>query len=313
MMIDRAFLILCSLLLNAALAGPRRWYVALGLATVARYPAAWIRDAERRLNRDHRSFKERESRGMVLVVFVLAASLVLGAAGNWLLQRNFHFLEILFIGLLLPVRPTWDCVSQIRQGLHGGDLAKAKQALEDTAWKHHALMDEYGVARAGIEMLAVHFSEKILAPVLWYLVLGLPGLLMSKAIYLLQETLVRPGDSGQGFGKAARQAHAVLHYIPSRLAAVFWLAACVFMPAAKLRRAARQVSDGMKGRTPQAMSLLAAASVLGMSLGGPNSVYAQGGWIGNGTPKPMAADVKRGLMFFAVLHLFLFVFVGVLI
>src|SRR5687767_5653289 len=75
---ERAVLVLSALLLNAFLAGPPRWYEALGLGKLSRLCAHIVRDAERRLNRDHRSASEREMRGILLVALVIIAALLGG-------------------------------------------------------------------------------------------------------------------------------------------------------------------------------------------------------------------------------------------
>jgi adenosylcobinamide-phosphate synthase len=306
---ERAVLLISALVLNAVIAGPRRWYAPLHASRLTAYPARLIRSAERKLNREHRSEGERETRGLVLVITVVTASALLGLVLGWLFQSHFGFAELLLLIFFLPVRPTWDCVAQIRRSLAAGNLPGARDALADSVWRHHALMDEYGVARAGIEMLAVHFSEKIVAPALWYLLLGLPGLLISKAIYMMQEALALP-VGGHGFGGPARKAHALLHYIPARIASILWLFAGLFLPGANPSRAAKQIGAGLITDAPQALSVRSAAAVLDVSLGGAVSVYAGQEWYGGGTARPLHTDVKRGLYAFVLLNLFAFILAG---
>jgi len=306
---ERSLFALCALLLNVVLAGPRQWYGAFGLSDWFRTPATLVRDAERKLNREHRSLKEREWRGALLTSLVLAGSLIAGWFFGWLFRHGLEFAELLVLTAALPVRPTWDRVSQLRKNLYAGNLQAARQALAGTAWRHHALLDEYGLGRAGIELLAVNFSEKIVAPVFWYLLLGLPGLFASKSLALLQETLTQRGGA-EGFGKAARSVHYWLHYLPSRLAALLWLAASLFLPWVKLRETAKQIAGGVNGAAPQIVSLLSAAAVLKLTLGGPASIYAQR-WIGSGTSRPASSDVKRALYVFALLDLLLFILLGI--
>ncbi len=303
---ERAVLVLCALLLNLLLAGPPKWFEALGLGRLTRWPAVLVRMLERRLNRERRSSEERRLRGALLVGMALGGGLLVGALLNWLFQYNLRFIELLLVALLLPVRPSWDTAAQIRYGLYTGNPSMARAALEHTVWRHHALLDEHGLARAGIELLAVHFAEKIFAPALAYVLFGLPGLFISKAVYVLRETLPRTGDE---FARATQAAHYALHYIPARVACVLFLAAAFFMPSVKAGEAVRKLSPAINRAAPQEIALLSAASVLKLSLGGPTSAYAQA-WIGDGTPKPTAYDVKRALQLFAFLHLLLLVLFG---
>lgn len=306
---ERAVLILSALLLNAVFAGPARLFDALGLMPFFRYPAGKVRDLERRLNRDHRPHSEREMRGVLLVGVVIIAALILGTFLDWLFSHNLQFMGLLLVALLLPVRPTWDCAWSIRKYLVSGDLRQARDALKETAWRHHALLDEYGVARAGIELIAVQFSEKIFAPAMWYILFGLPGFLASKSVYVLQENLSRPSEEN-GFARATTLVHYFLHYIPSRIAAVLWLGAAFFVPGASAAEAAKQLTPFIERAGPHKMALLSAASVLGLGLGGPGSIYVHEEWVGSGTVKPGAYDVRRALYVFVLLHLMLFVLFG---
>jgi len=306
---ERAILVLGALLFNAIFAGPRRVVAQLGLSRVTRIPVGLIRGLERKLNREHRSLSEREVRGAVLVAVALVLSLFVGKmlAG---LTHGLLFFELLIVALALPVRPTWDLVSQIRGSLRRGDLTAARQALAGTPWRYHAVMDDYAVARAAIEILAVHFSEKILAPALWYIAFGLPGLLASKSITLMQETLMQPLAGETGFNKATRVADYIMHYVPSRLAAILWLAVMMFLPSVKLRDVTKLVAARFATAAPQYLSVLSAASVLKLALGGPTSIYAPAGWVGIGTARPTHVDIKRAQYLFALLHLFLFILIG---
>lgn len=306
---ERAILVLGALLLNAVFAGPRRVVAQLGLGRITRVPVVLIRDLERKLNRDHRSLAEREVRGMVLVVAALVLSLLAGRIAA-VVTRDLPFLELLVVALALPVRPTWDLASDIRNKLRRGDLPGARQALEGTPWRYHAVMDEYAVARAAIETLSVHFSEKILAPALWYVMFGLPGLFASKCVTMMQETLMQPLAGEAGFNKAARVADYGMHYLPSRLAALFWMVAMMFLPAKKMRDISKPIAEGLFTAAPQVLSVLSAALVLKLSLGGPTSIYAPAGWVGIGTARPTHIDIRRAQYLFALLHLFLFILFG---
>ena len=50
-----------------------------------------------------------------------------------------------------------------------------REAVRHIVGRDPASLDAHGVARAAIESLAENFSDGVVAPVFWYLVLGLPG------------------------------------------------------------------------------------------------------------------------------------------
>jgi adenosylcobinamide-phosphate synthase len=310
--LDRALLALCALILNAALAGPRRWHDALGTARLQRIPIQFLRDIERRLNREHRSARRREKRGLLLVAVTVAVCLFMGWLLHLLFQRNLGFVEIIIVAALLPMRQSWDIASGIRKHLQAGDIASARFLLEGTAWRHHALLDEHGLARAAIEILVINFAQKILGGIFWYMLLGLPGLFTTCVLNLMREHMPRPLGGEQDFGRGAEQLHALLHFVPSRLSALLWVGVSLFLPSGKWKEAYRVLVDSLTRAAPGALSLRIAGIVLEVQLGGPSSIYTAG-WEGSGTARPGASDIRRALYLFALLHLLLFIGLGLLL
>lgn len=312
---DRAVIVISAMILNAAIAGPKRFYDRIPLPRAGRFAGGILRTMERKLNRENRSAVQRRLRGIVIVSVTLLASLALGLLLARFFKYNAHFLEIFMLSMMLPVRQSWDIASGIHKALKNDNTAAARACLDKTLWRHHAFMDTHSVARAAIELLAVHFSEKILAPAFWYIFLGLPGFFVSKASYLLKETMVQPlqikhgGDSA--FGTAALAVHYVYHYLPSRTAALLYLSTMVFLPSSRPLEAAQAVIGGdIDTGTPEQAALLAEASVLGLALGGPTSVYTDSEWQGSGRAKATPADIRSALYLFALLHLFIVVLFG---
>lgn len=308
---DRAVLILSALLLNVAFGGPRWVYAPLGLDRVANLPARLIGKAQRKLDREHRSLREREARGSIFVAVVFLLCVVAGAFLGWVFSFNLQLVEMVLLAGLLPVRSSWDRARMVQKALAHNDLLAARHALENTPWRHSALLDASGMARAAIELVAVQFSTKILSSCLWFCLCGLPGLFFIRALYLIVETVNQPVNGAQGFGKLARQVHYALDYLPSRLNACLWVAAAYFITTANPREATRQIMVEAKF-TPDSQSfiLMVAAHVLKLSLGGPMSAYGDKRWWGHGTPRAQEADISRALYLFALLNLFLFIGFG---
>jgi adenosylcobinamide-phosphate synthase len=218
-----------------------------------------------------------------------------------------RLLAALALAPCLPLRSLWTRTRAIRRALAAGDLAAARMALAGTLFRHHAIMDAPSVARAGIELLTVQFAEHVVAPLLWYLLLGFPGALLSKTLMLLRET-----SSGE-FGMPAAAAQRVFHYLPSRLAAMLWLAAGLFVPGADARRCWQALSPHFASAPPQSLALLSAAAALNLSLGGPGSPYGADGWIGHGTARAGAGDLRRAEVLLGLLCLLLFVGLGLVV
>ncbi|MBY0408485.1 MAG: hypothetical protein K2Q01_12405, partial [Rickettsiales bacterium] len=118
----------------------------------------------------------------------------------------------------------------------------------------------------------------------------------------------------QGFGRYARALHNVMDYLPGRFAGLRWVGAAYFLAGAEPAKAARALWDkGAQLADAQSFSLLAAAEVLNVSLGGPMSAYGDRQWHGRGSPRAQTSDLARALYLFCLLHLFLFIGFGLFV
>ena len=142
---------------------------------------AW---ADRHFNRESDAPRRRRTAGIMLVVTLVAAALLVG----WVIQALLLSLPLGWLWLsvvmsaFIAQRSLYGHVADVARaievsGLEGGRLAVTKIVGRDP----HRL-DRSGVSRAAIESLAENFSDAVVAPVFWALLLGLPGLIAYKAI-----------------------------------------------------------------------------------------------------------------------------------
>jgi adenosylcobinamide-phosphate synthase len=142
---------------------------------------AW---ADRQFNRESDAPRRRRDAGTALIVVLVAAALVVGAAIEALLLSlplGWLWLSIV-MSAFVAQHSLYGHVADVARaievsGLEGGRLAVSKIVGRDP----HRL-DRAGVSRAAIESLAENFSDAVVAPVFWALLLGLPGLIAYKAI-----------------------------------------------------------------------------------------------------------------------------------
>lgn len=305
---ERILLVLLALVANALLAGPRQWHDAAGLLRLARIPTEAIAALEHKLNRDHRPPNERQMRGAVLLAVVLTVALLFGWAVQTVFSQNLAFIQIAVLALCIPLRQSFDVALLIRKSLQAGDIAGGRAVLESLRWRHYALLDAFGMARAAIEILAVHFAQNVVAPLCMYLLFGLPGFFAAIAINLLAEALPKPVTHEPSFSDAARAAAAIMHYVPARLAAILWFGAVLFLPIKRSPGEPRHLFF-MFNFPAQKLMLAQTASSLNLSLGGPTSFYVQE-WLGNGNPKATPSDIRRAMALFIFASILLFILLG---
>ncbi|MFN3644936.1 MAG: adenosylcobinamide-phosphate synthase CbiB [Gemmobacter sp.] len=253
-----ATLLIPALLLDAAFGEPRwlwsRWphpAVLMGRA-VAALDSAWNHGPSRRL------------RGVAAVAVLVAGAGALGLGLSSL--PGGPVWEILLAAVLLAQRSLADHVQAVadalRLSLADGRLMVARIVGRDTA-----AMDEAAVARAAIESAAENLSDGVVAPAFWFLVAGLPGILIYKAINTADSMIGHRTPRHEQFGWAAARLDDVLNLIPARLSALL-IAAAAWRPDA----AAIVLRDAPRHRSPNAGWPEAAMAVaLGVAVSGPRS------------------------------------------
>jgi adenosylcobinamide-phosphate synthase len=174
------------------------------------------------------------------------------------------------------------------------------------------------VARASIESLAENFADGVVAPVFWYLLLGLPGLLVYKTVNTMDSMIGYRTPRHGAFGMVAARLDDVLNYVPARIAAVMIVVASLFVPRGRPMSALRVMArDGGKHRSPNAgWPEAAMAGGIGVALAGPRSydgAVEDEPWVGGEFSAQIgSADIRRALYLFVVACLFEAVIVALL-
>ena len=271
--------------------------------------ARWLR---RRLDRPYRSAGTRLVRGVLTTTVIVGLAAALGWGVEALRARTPYAvpLEVLLLVLVLGQRRTF---AEVRAGAEAlargpGGLVGARSraaGLLAPGWDATEL-DAHGVARIVVEAAAVGFAERVVAPVFWFLLLGLPGALAAVAANAIAERGPRAGR----FSRPAVRLDDALQFLPMRLAAFMLALAALFLPRAHPTAAVEAMtSDAAKHPTlNRGWPIAAMAGALGLRLAGPQQRVdggaSEGAWIGDGRPRAERRDVERALYLF-VLALFI--------
>jgi len=261
---------------------------------------------EKRLNRLERSAADRRMRGVLVVVLVCTLSAGCGAAVS-AFARGIPFgwvVELALVVSLLAQRSLFRHVCRVGQALTSDGLEAGRAQVAHIVGRDVRQLDKHGVARAAIESCAENFSDAVVAPVFWYLLLGLPGMLAYKAINTMDSMIGYRSERYRAFGWAAARLDDAANLLPARLAGLFVAAAAIGVPGASPIEGVRtMLRDAGKHRSPNAgWPEAAMAGVLGLSLSGPRrypGLVVDDPWIGDGTAQAEARDVRRALAVFA--------------
>lgn len=198
-------------------------------------------------------------------VAALLALVSIAAATGLLVAQLGQVAEVLVAAILLAQRSLVDHVAAVARGLDTS-LAAGRAAVARIVSRDTAAMDDAQVARAAIESAAENLSDGVIAPAFWFLLGGLPGLLIYKAVNTADSMIGYRTPRHAAFGWAAARCDDLLNLAPARLTALL-----LALPAGVLDLAAIR-ADARLHRSPNAGWPEAAMSrALGIALAGPRS------------------------------------------
>lgn len=215
---------------------------------------------ERRLN-------DRSRRGGVVALCLLL--LASGGLG-WVLSFLPGPLHVVIVAILLAQRSLTTHVRAVAEGLDAG-LDQGRYAVSMIVGRNTETLDEAAIARAAIESGAENLSDGVVAPAFWFVLAGLPGLLIYKTVNTADSMIGHRSARYEAFGWAAARLDDVMNLIPARLTG------CL-IAVASLNRAVWPVMwrDARRHRSPNAgWPESAMAAALGLRLSGPRD-YAEG-------------------------------------
>jgi adenosylcobinamide-phosphate synthase len=262
---------------------------------------------DRQLNREARSEISRRTRGLLIAVLLIVLAGLLG----WTIQAAARampygwLIELAVIVILLASRSLFDHVRAVAFALNKGGLAAGRAAVRHIVGRDVDRLDEYGVARAAIESCAENFSDAVVAPTFWYLLLGLPGLLIYKTVNTMDSMIGYRTPRHQAFGRAAARIDDGMNVIPARLAGLMIVFAACFTPGASPVRAWRTMlrDHGNHASPNSGWPEAAMAGALGLALAGPRPYHGEikpAPWIGDGVARVTPADIRRALYLYGV-------------
>jgi adenosylcobinamide-phosphate synthase len=289
-----------ALLIEAAMGYPQ-W-----LFRTMRHPVVWIGALlgwlDRNLNDDDASDLMRFSAGafalaIVLVIAVAPPVLALKAMAAW---APLPWVIMVLCSFLLAQRSLFSHIRSVAEALEASGLAGGREAVSHVVGRNPETLDEAGVVRAAIESLAENFSDAVVAPSLWCLLFGLPGMLAYKTINTADSVIGHQTRRHAAFGRAAARLDDLVNLPASRIAGVWLVLAALLHPKARSDAAWHTMwRDARHHRSPNAgWPEAAIAGALGLRLAGPR-VYGASriddAWMGDGRAEATTADLRRAL------------------
>lgn len=209
----------------------------------------------------------------------------------------------------LAQRSLYQHVRRVLVPLEKDDTLGARQALSMIVGRDTDNLDERAISSAATESLAESFCDGIVAPAFWFLIAGLPGLFVFKAVSTADSQIGHLDDRYRYFGWAAARCDDVMNFVPARISGLL-------ICAAGMGGWRIMVRDARKHLSPNAgWSEAAMAGALHVQMGG-GAAY-DGEWIARATlgdgERPGQSDLKTGLTVYSRACLLLWLIAGGLI
>jgi len=155
-------------------------------------------------------------------------------------------------------------------------------------------LTEQGVRKAALETLSENLSDGVVAPMFWYLLLGVPGMMAYKMVNTLDSMIgyrtVRYGD----FGWCSAHIDDLANYLPARITALLMMTVTWRFSLLPFVTWYGREQDSPNSGYPEA----ALAGILNCRFGGPHTYFGElfdKPFIGNNDRPLSTADMQRAI------------------
>ncbi len=226
--------------------------------------------------------------GLILLVFLVSWGLLEGA------NRIHPWLKV-----ILSVIAVFYClagktlIDEVRMVFEAADIsleAGRKQVSRIVGRDTSALSDQE-VRTAALETLAENLSDGVIAPLFWYFLLGVPGMLAYKMVNTLDSMIGYRNARYKDFGCWAARIDDVANYIPARLTALLMVLVSGHWSLLKFVVHYGRMHASPNSGYPEA----ALAGILNCRFGGPHDYFGETVYkpfIGS-NPRPVNSDDMR--------------------
>lgn len=249
---------------------------------------------EHRLNKGRGRFLK----GMLTAVVLVALTYLL----TYTLLRGASFYVSPWLGVALEVILLFFClagttlVREVRDVFRALDqsLEKGRRQVARIVGRDTQALSAQEVRTAALETLAENLSDGVIAPLFWYLLLGVPGMMMYKMINTLDSMIGYRNERYRRFGCFAARLDDVANYIPARLTALLMIGVSGH-PAlwTFVRRYGRAHASPNSGYPEAAL-----AGILDCRFGGPHDYFGEEVWkpyIGKNDRPLTTQDMERAV------------------
>lgn len=251
---------------------------------------AW---GEKRLNRGgHRMVK-----GAVWAVALIAGVYVLASLiMHWLFGWNVYIAVIIGIVCVFYCLAGTTLIKEVKEVFRAVDrsLEEGRKQVARIVGRDTSALNAQQIRTAALETLAENLSDGVIAPMFWFALLGVPGILAYKMVNTLDSMIGYKNERYRRFGCWAAHIDDVANYVPARLTALLMVLVSGCRRAfAVVRKYGRKHASPNSGYPESAL-----AGILDCRFGGPNFYFGtlvDKPYIGETARELTTADMKRAV------------------
>lgn len=205
--------------------------------------------------------------GVTIGILVIVAGLV-----GWVLKvlPDYGIIEVIVVSILLAHKSLIQHVMNVAIAL-ADDLRQGRIEVAKIVGRTTDHMQPSDVSRAAVESAAENFSDGVMAPALWYLFLGLPGIIIYKVVNTADSMIGYKNEQYSDFGYAAAKLDDIMNWVPARVSA-----ALICLTSKPSDSFDTVLDDASLHRSPNAgWPEAAMAAVLNIALSGPRYYEGQ--------------------------------------
>lgn len=252
--------------LDAVLGDPRKLpHLIVGYGNSIAFGEKW-------LNKGSNKFLK----GALLTIVLVGLSFTV----PFLIIRSLNTYDFKILALAFSILMLFYCLANrtlVKEGyavfntLRNEGLEAGRKRLSWIVGRETDNLNEQQIRVATFETMSENLSDGVIAPLFYFLILGVPGAMGYKMINTLDSMIGYKSDRYIQFGKFAAKLDDVVNYIPARITALL-----ILVVQFKLKGVSFLFREGKKHSSPNAGYPEAAlAYVLDCQFGGPNYYHGK--------------------------------------
>jgi adenosylcobinamide-phosphate synthase len=238
------------------------------------HPIVWFGKAVALCDKKFNTGKAKIMKGAIVTLFLVSiVFIVFYFLIRYICQFNLYIgLAIESIFIFYGIAGT----TLIREGkavftMLDKSLDAGRKQVSRIVGRNTSQLNRDQVSAAALETMAENLSDGVVAPLFWFALAGIPGIMTYKMINTLDSMIGYKSDKYLHFGRFAARLDDLVNYIPARITALFMV-----LSSANLRAARYILKFGKAHSSPNAgFPEAALAGILNVRFGGTHTYFGK--------------------------------------